>query len=218
MKIAVLGTKMVGTILGSKLVELGHEVCMGSRTPDNEDAVAWAAGAGEKASHGTFKDAAAIAEVVINCVNGLGTMNALEMAGAENLSGKILIDLSNPLDFSNGMPPTLFVSNTDSLGEQVQRAYPDAKVVKTFNTLTSTLMVAPDDLPGDHVIFLNGNDEQAKQQVKAWFGEWFGWKPGNIIDMGDITTARGTEAYLALWIRLYQALGTAEFNINIVRK
>ena len=163
-------------------------------------------------------DAAAFAETFIfNCTSGHGAVEALQLAGDDNLQGKILIDISNPLDFSKGMPPSLTISNTDSLGETIQRTFPGLRVVKTLNTLTASLMVAPNQLAeGDHSIFLNGNDTFAKNQVSTLL-QTFGWKAENIIDVGDITTARGTEMLLPIWVRLYGALGTPTFNFKIVK-
>jgi hypothetical protein len=216
MKISVLGTGMVGETIASKLVELGHEVKMGSRSANNEKATAWVKKAGARASQGTFADSAAFGEILFNCTLGSGSIEALEAAGKQNLQGKILLDLSNPLDFSKGMPPTLFVSNSDSLGEQIQRAFPELKVVKTLNTVSANVMVDPARIPGEHSVFVSGNDAEAKNRVKQLLTEWFGWK--QIIDMGDITTSRGTEAYLLLWIRLWGALGTPDFNVHLVKK
>jgi predicted dinucleotide-binding enzyme len=216
MKIGIFGTGMVGSTIGTKLVSLGHEVKMGSRTANNDKAVAWATAAGAKASQGTFADAAAFGELLFNCTQGVGTMDALKAAGAGNLKGKILIDLSNPLDFSKGMPPSLFAGNTDSLGERIQAAFPDTKVVKTLNTVTTEIMVNPGKIGGgDHHMLLCGNDAGAKSTVGELLKTQFGWK--NLVDLGDITNARGTESYLALWIRLWGSLKTAEFNIKIVR-
>ncbi|MDB5035033.1 MAG: hypothetical protein JWQ98_2274 [Chlorobi bacterium] len=216
MKLAVLGTGMVGNTIGTKLAQAGHDVMMGSRTSDNPKAVAWAESAGGGASHGTFADAAAFGEIIFNCTSGLATLQVLELAGAGNLAGKILIDISNPLDFSNGFPPTLSVCNDDSLGEQIQRAFPDLNVVKTLNTLTCAIMVNPGLVAGDHTIFMSGNDAGAKTRVRDLLHEAFGWKPENIIDLGDITTARGTEMLLPIWLRLMGTLGTPNFNFNIV--
>lgn len=215
MKVAVLGTGVVGETIGSKLVELGHEVRMGSRTATNEKAAAWVKKAGAGASAGTFSDAAAFGELIFNCTLGSASLEALEAAGKDNLKGKVLVDTSNPLDFSKGMPPTLFVSNDDSLAERIQRAFPEAKVVKALNTINALVMVEPARLPGEHATFLSGNDAGAKAQVKELLTR-FGWK--QVIDLGDITTARGTESYLPLWIRLWGALGTPDFNIQIVKK
>ncbi|MBN1204413.1 MAG: NAD(P)-binding domain-containing protein [Myxococcaceae bacterium] len=216
MRIGIFGTGMVGSTIGNKLVSLGHEVRMGSRTANNEKAVAWAQAAGAKASQGTFADAASFGELVFNCTQGAGSLDALKAAGAENLKGKILIDISNPLDFSKGMPPSLFAGNTDSLGELAQAALPDTRVIKTLNTVTAELMVNPGKLAGgDHHMFISGNDAGAKATVTEFLKSQFGWK--NVVDLGDITTARGTESYLPLWIRLWGSLKTAEFNIKIVR-
>ncbi len=215
MRIGVLGTGNVGTTIGSKLVELGHDVKMGSRNAANAKAAEWAKANGEHATYGTFADAAAFGEIIFNCTNGANTLQALEMAQADNLKGKILIDLSNPLDFSKGMPPTLTVCNTDSMGEQIQRAYPDTRVVKTLNTVNTSVMVTPRQTPGDHVVFIGGNDSGAKAKVKEILTDWFGWQ--SVIDLGDITSARAVEMYLPLWLRLRGALQTPQFNIEIAK-
>lgn len=215
MKIAMIGTGMVGSTIGTKLIQLGHEVKMGSRTAANEKASAWSRGAGGQASQGTFADAAAFGELVFNCTSGEGALPALTAAGAENLDGKVLIDVSNPLDFSQGKPPRLSICNTDSLGEQIQRAFPGVKVVKTLNTMNCTLMVNPAALAGEHDVFVSGNDGDAKAQVTEKLKSWFGWK--NVIDLGDISTARGTEMLLPLWLRLTGAFHSAQFNFHVVR-
>jgi 8-hydroxy-5-deazaflavin:NADPH oxidoreductase len=215
MNIAILGTGIVGNTIGGKLAALGHKVKMGSRTAANEKAAAWVKQAGPGASQGTFAEAAAFGEVIFNCTSGSGALPALEAAGAANLKGKPLLDVSNPLDFSKGMPPTLSVCNDDSLGERIQRAFPEAKVVKTLNTVTASLMVDPGSLAGgDHTIFLSGNDKAAKEKASEILRA-FGWK--HILDLGDITTARGTEMVLPLWLRLWGALQTPMFNYKIVR-
>ncbi|MDP2342163.1 MAG: NAD(P)-binding domain-containing protein [Deltaproteobacteria bacterium] len=215
MKIAVFGTGMVGEAIGTKLVSLGHDVRMGSRSPDNEKATAWAKAAGAKASTGTFADAAAFAEVAFLCVKGDVGSAVLKSVGSA-LDGKILVDISNPLDFSKGMPPTLFVSNNDSLGETLQREAPKVKVVKTLNTVNAYLMVDAAKLnKGDHTMLMCGDDAGAKARVLADFLTPFGWK--DVVDLGGITQARGTEAYLLLWTRLYGALKTPDFNIKLVR-
>jgi 8-hydroxy-5-deazaflavin:NADPH oxidoreductase len=212
----VLGTGMVGTSIGTKLVSLGHLVTMGSRTADNDKAVAWSASAGPAAHHGTFSDAAAAAEFVVNCTAGAASLEALAAARAEHLDGKVLIDVSNALDHSAGFPPSLFVSNTDSLGEQIQRAFPTARVVKTLNTMNCNVMVDPASIPGDHVVFVSGNDQGAKRQVRDLLGS-FGWPDERIVDLGDISTARGPEAFLLLWLRLMMARGDSSFNIAVMR-
>lgn len=216
MRIAILGTGMVGETLGSKLVALGHEVRMGSRTADNPKAAAWVKKAGGKASQGTFADAAAFSELLFNCTLGSASLDVLTAAGAEALRGKVLVDVSNPLDFSKGMPPVLYTQPTDSLGEQLQRAFPELKVVKTLNTMSCEVMVDPSRVPGDHDVFVSGNDADAKARVKQLLAEGFGWK--HIIDLGDLTTARGTEAFLPLWLRLWGSLGTGHFNIHVVKR
>jgi hypothetical protein len=215
MKIAVFGTGMVGSAIASKLVELGHDVKMGSRVANNDKAVGWAKAAGARASQGTFAEAAEFGEIAFNCTSGTGALAALTAAGAANLSGKILVDISNPLDFSKGMPPTLTVCNSDSLGEQIQRAFPDVKVVKTLNTLNCNLMVNPASLPGEHDVFVSGNDAAAKGRVVEILKGWFGWR--HVIDLGDISTARGTEMLLPVWIRLMGAFQSPTFNFHIVR-
>lgn len=215
MKIAVLGTGSVGETIGSKLVQLGHEVKMGSRSATHEKGLAWAKAAGASASLGTFADAAAFGELAFNCTSGFGSVPALESAAAE-LKGKLVIDIANPLDFSKGFPPTLTSGNTDSLGEQAQRTLPDSKVVKALNTVTAGLMVdAKRVAGGDHDALICGNDAEAKAQVTKILQEWFGWQ--RVLDLGDISKSRGTESYLALWVRLYGALGTADFNVKIMR-
>jgi len=215
MRFGVLGTGMVGDAIATKLASLGHEVKMGARDAKNEKAAAWVGKAGAKASQGTFADAATFGEVLFNCTSGMASLEVLKSAGEANLAGKVLIDVSNPLDFSKGMPPTLSVSNTDSLGEQIQRAFPKTHVVKTLNTLNAQLMVEPKSLAGgDHDLFISGNDAGSKGKVKELL-QTFGWK--TIHDLGDITTARGTESILPIWIRLWGALGDANFNFKIVR-
>jgi len=217
MKIAVLGTGMVGETIGSKLIELGHPVMMGSRTANNEKAAAFVAKHPiGKASAGTFADAAAFGEIVFNCTKGMETLNILKSAGEKYLTGKILIDVSNPLDFSKGMPPSLSVCNTDSMAEDIQRTFPGVKVVKSLNTMWCGLMVNPAMLNGgDHNVFMSGNDAGAKKQV-AGILKSFGWVEKNIIDLGDITTARGTEMLLPLWLSIFGSTNNGAFNIKII--
>jgi 8-hydroxy-5-deazaflavin:NADPH oxidoreductase len=216
MKIAVFGTGSVGETLGSKLLELGHDVMMGSRSAHNEKGLAWVKKSGAKASTGTFADAAKFGELIVNATKGDGSVDAFKAAGEANCAGKTVIDISNPLDFSRGFPPSLLVSNTDSLGEALQRTVPGAKVVKALNTMAATLMVNPRQLNDSHHTFLAGNDAGAKEQVKGLLTS-FGWKADEIIDLGDITAARGTEQYLPLWVRLYGTLKIGTFNVKIVR-
>jgi predicted dinucleotide-binding enzyme len=216
LKIAVLGTGTVGETIATKLVELGHEVMMGSRQAGNEKAATWVAQAGAGASEGDFADAAAHGDdLVFNCTSGTASLQALEAAGAENLTGKVLVDVANPLDFSQGMPPSLSVCNTDSLGEQIQAAFQEAKVVKALNTVNAAVMVAPGEIPGEHVLPICGH-EDAKPQVTELLAD-FGWPPERVIDLGDISAARGMEMYLPLWLRLMGSLGTPSFNIALQR-
>lgn len=213
MKFSVLGSGMVGQTIAAKLAELKHEVQLGTRSP--EKLHEWAA-AHPGLSVGSLSASAAFGEVVFNAMRGAGSLESLQAAGAANLNGKILIDISNPLDFAGGMPPSLFVSNTDSLGEQIQRAFPEVKVVKTLNTLSAPLMVNPRMLAdGDHTLFVSGNDAEAKAQVTQLLTDLFGWR--DIMDVGDITTARGTEALLALWTRLFIKRGDPNFQFKVVR-
>ena len=215
MKIGVLGTGTVGETIATKLVELGHDVKMGSREAGNEKAVAWASNAGDAAGEGDFSDAAAHGEIVFNCTAGTASLQALEAAGEENLSAKTLVDVANPLDFSQGMPPSLSVCNTDSLGESIQRRFPDARVVKALNTVNAAVMVEPGRVPGDHMLPICG-DEEAKPAVVELLGE-IGWPAERVIDLGEISAARGMEMYLPLWLALMGSLGSAEFNIALAR-
>jgi predicted dinucleotide-binding enzyme len=212
-RIGVLGTGNVGQTLSGKLVDLGHEVRMGSRAAGNEKAAAWAADAGKRASEGSFADAAQFGELVLNATAGGASLDALRAAGAENLAGKVLVDVANPLDFSGGMPPTLTVCNDDSLGEQIQREFPDARVVKSLNTVNSAVMVNPASVGGS--IFVCGDDADAKATVTDLLVS-FGWPREDILDLGDIGAARGAEMYLPLWLRLYTAKGTGAVNFKIV--
>jgi hypothetical protein len=215
-RIAVLGTGAVGSAIAGKLVALGHEVTMGSRTADNERASAWAAAAGPGAAHATFAGAAEVAELVFNCTSGGVSVDVLRAAGAANLAGKIVVDVSNSLDFSQGRPPTLSVCNTTSVAEQLQAAFPDARVVKTLNTVNNQVMIDPGRLRGPHNLFICGNDAAAKGEVLDLL-ESFGWPRDAVLDLGDISAARGPEMYLPLWLRLMGPLGGADFNIAVVR-
>jgi 8-hydroxy-5-deazaflavin:NADPH oxidoreductase len=212
----VLGTGTVGQTLASKLVSLGHEVRMGAREAGNKRAVDWATEAGELATEGSFAEAAAFGAVVINATAGVASVEALTAAGPANLAGKVVIDVANPLDFSHGFPPKLAVANDDSLGEQIQRAFPTARVVKALNTMTADVMVDPGRVPGAHTVFVSGDDPAAREEVAALLEE-FGWPRASILDLGPISSARGTEMYLALWLRIMTTAETPYFNINVVR-
>jgi 8-hydroxy-5-deazaflavin:NADPH oxidoreductase len=218
MKIGILGTGMVGNALGTKLVQVGHEVTMGSRSANNEAAQKWASSLGERAHTATFRDAAVFGEIVISCTGGMHSMEALESVGAEPLQKKILIDVSNPLQQDKDGSMILGFCNTDSLGERIQKTFPQTRVVKALNTVNCDIMVEPSRVRGDHNLFICGNDAAAKKQVTQYLRDWFGWKPDNIIDVGDITAARGTEMMMPLWMRLFQGvMGHPHFNWQIVR-
>jgi predicted dinucleotide-binding enzyme len=212
MKMGVLGSGMVAQALSARLAELGHNVVIGTR--DAEKLKGWQS-SNQRVKIGSFADTAAHGEIVFNATNGAASLQALTMAGPDNLRGKILIDVSNPLDFTNGFPPSLFVCGTDSLAEQIQRALPNTKVVKALNTVTARLMVYPQEVAGgDHYVFISANDMDAKIQVVDLLRA-FGWT--NIFDLGDLSTARGTEAYMLLWVRLFGAMNTGMINIKIMK-
>ena len=217
-RIAVLGTGPVGRAVAGRLSELGHDVAIGTRDPEDtagrEEYAAWAA---EHPGVGLtgFAEAAAAAELVVNAAGGDVALGILDSAGADNLAGKVLVDISNPLDHSHGFPPRLFVKDDDSLAETIQRAHPDAKVVKTLNTMNNQVMVDPRSLGEDTTVFVSGDDADAKATVTELLRD-FGH--GDVIDLGGIETARGPEMYLALWIRTALALGGSDFNIKVVRK
>lgn len=226
MKIGVLGTGTVGRTMAARFAGLGHDVTIGTRDPattaartepdamGNPPFSAWAAEHPE-VKLGTFAEAAVQGEIVVNATGGVGSIDALTLAGADHLRGKVLLDIANPLDFSRGFPPSLSVKDTDSLGEQIQRSFPDARVVKALNTMTAGLMADPAQLAGgEHTTFVSGNDDAAKKTVTALL-ESLGHD--DIIDLGDITTARGTEMIMPIWLRLFDALGTPIFNIKVVR-
>lgn len=217
MKVAVLGTGTVGQTLASAFIASGHHVVMGARDAANPAARQWRLSQGERAEQGTFAAAASAGDVVVNATAGLASLEALGAAGAANLDGKVLIDVANALDFSAGFPPSLGFASTDSLGEQIQRAFPDAWVVKTLNTVNAHVMVDPSGIAsGDHDVFVAGDDDAAKTLVKALLGE-LGWIEAHVIDLGGIQSARGMEMYLPLWLALLQAGGSADFNIKVVR-
>lgn len=227
MRIGVLGTGMVGQVLAARLAEAGHEVVVGTRDPaatlarqepdgyGNPPFSAW------HAQHpdvkvGSFADAAAHGELIVNATAGAASRRASRLAGEANLHGKVLVDLANALDFSKGMPPSLLVSNTDSLGERIQRAFPDVRVVKSLNTMNAMLMADPRQLAdGDHTVFVCGDDDEAKAQVTQLLTEAFGWR--DVIDVGDLSAARATEMVLPIWLRLMGTLRTPAFNFKVVR-
>lgn len=216
---AILGTGMVGQTIASALISKGHEVMLGSRTATNEKATAWKNTNGNNAGNGTFADAAAFGEVIFICLNGLGIVEALQSANPLNFENKTVIDLTNPLDFSNGMPPSLLPQycNLWSMGEEVQKQLPTAHVVKALNTVTASLMVDANRVNnGNHNLFICGNDANAKNKVKHLLAENFNWKPEMILDLGDIRYARMTEAIVPFWVAVMQAENTPMFNYMIV--
>jgi 8-hydroxy-5-deazaflavin:NADPH oxidoreductase len=230
MKTSILGTGSVGQTLASRLTSLGYEVMIGTRDVaeklkntqkdnyGNPPFSEWLA-ANEKVKVGTFRDAASFGDIIFNATQGGNSINALKQAGEENLDGKIIVDIANPLDFSNGMPPVLLpsLSNTNSLGEEIQKTFPKAKVVKTLNTMWCGIMVNPHIIGnGDHTNFICGNDPEAKSLTKNILGD-FGWKEENIADLGDITSARGTEAILPVWLRIWGSTQNGAFNFKIVK-
>ncbi len=227
MRIAVIGTGMVGQALAGRLAELGHDVVVGTR--DVQQTLART----EPDSHGlppfgewqkahpavrlmSFPDAGAHGELIINATAGVVSLAALEAVGADHLAGKVLIDIGLPLDTSQGMPPLLTVANTDSLGEQIQRTFPGTRVVKTLHTTLADVMVDPSRLSGRHNMFLAGDDSDAKKTTLGLLRE-FGWPEEDVIDLGGIRAARGLEMYMPFFFTLAGVLGTYEFNIAVVR-
>jgi predicted dinucleotide-binding enzyme len=230
MKIAIIGTGVVGKTIASKLVELNHEVMMGTRNVADKLASTAQDNYGNppfsewlktnrNVKLGSFSEAASFGDLVINATNGSNSVTALIHAGAKNLSGKVLIDIANPLDFSNGMPPSLIagLNNTNSLGEEIQKTFPDTLVVKTLNTMWCGLMVNPKLVSnGDHINYISGNNSEAKDKVKKLLNQ-FGWADNNILDLGDITAARATEALLPIWLRVMGVTKNGAFNFKLVR-
>jgi 8-hydroxy-5-deazaflavin:NADPH oxidoreductase len=220
MNIGVLGTGIVGETIATALTEKGHNVRMGSRSANNEKAAAWVNKSNNHATQGDFNDAAAFGDIVFLCLNGSHALDAVRSIDADSINGKIVIDLTNPLDFSKGMPPRLLqgLSNSTSLGEQIQDALPAARVVKTFNTIACNVMVNPKSINnGEHTLFLCGNDADAKNKVKHFLVDTFGWRPESFLDLGGIEASRGTEAYVPFWVMIMQATGSPLFNINVVK-
>ena len=228
MKISILGTGSVGQSISAKMIALGHKVFMASRdaqqareriqtNPMTGSSFAEWLTKNTAVNLVNYNDLPPDTDIYINCTQGEGSVAALKAIGKDKIKNKIILDISNPLDFSKGMPPTLFISNTDSLAETIQREFPDSKIVKGLNTMNCNIMMNPSIVPGDHNVFLSGNDQQAKNEISSLLIS-VGWKADNIIDLGDISTARGTEMILPIWLRLWGALGTAEFNFHIAKK
>lgn len=220
MKIGVLGTGIVGETIATALVKRKHLVRMGSRTADNEKAAAWVKKSNDYATCGDFNDAATFGDIIFLCLNGAHALDAIANTDKENFSGKVVIDLTNPLDFSHGMPPRMLeeFGSSNSLAEEIQKALPDALVVKTLNTINCEVMVKPKLVNGgDHTLFICGNDDNAKNQAKHFLVDEFDWKAENILDLGKLEAARTIEAYVPFWVTMMQALGTPKFNIKVVR-
>lgn len=220
MKICILGTGVVGQTIGTALIDKKHLVRMGSRTYNNEKAEAWVKQANDYASQGDFNDAAYFGEIIFLCINGEHALDAIRSLEPESIEGKIVVDVTNPLDFSKGMPPRILegLGNSISLGEEIQRTIPGAQVVKTLNTVNCQVMVKPKLVNGgDHTLFFCGNNLEAKNQVKHFLVDNFGWKPDNLLDLGGMEAARGAEAYVPFWVNIMQALGTPMFNIKVVK-
>ncbi len=214
MNIGILGTGVVGTTIGAKLIQLGHAVMVGSRSTQNEKAAAWAKTHGAAASHGTFADAAAFGEMVFLCTKGDALLHILETVGSNRFVGKTVVDVTNPLDFSKGVPPSLFICNTNSLGEEVQKTLPDSFVVKTLNIVNCEVMVNPAKYAPDGTMFLCGNDMAAKEKVRALLTS-FGWR--DILDLGDISGARGMEMMLPLWLRAWRVTKDVHVAFKAIR-
>ncbi|MFO1513879.1 MAG: NAD(P)-binding domain-containing protein [Verrucomicrobiota bacterium] len=214
MKIGVLGTGMVGVTIATKLIQLGHHVTMGSRNPDNQTAAHWANANGVNASRGTFTDAAMFSEMIILCTKGEATLEVIRTVGQDAFGEKVVVDVSNPLDFSHGMPPSLMICNTDSLGEHVQKVLPYARVVKTLNMVNCEAMIDPAKA-GDPTMFLCGNHADAKKTATAMLFD-FGWR--DILDLGDIKAARGMEMLVPTWFSLLKAVGHPHFGLKIVAR
>ncbi len=220
MKIGVLGTGTVGESIASALVEKGFDVMMGSRTQNNKKAAEWVAQANEHASQGNFNDAAAFGDMLFLCLNGANAMQAINTIDKENLAGKIVVDITNPLDFTKGLPPQIVegLGNSNSLGEEIQKAMPESKVVKTLNTVNYKLMVDAREVnKADHNLFMCGDDAEAKNKVRKFLADHFYWKADRIIDLGGIESARAIEAIVPFWVLVYRSLGTPLFNFKIVK-
>lgn len=225
MKIAVLGTGAVGQMLAQKLASLGHEVCIGTRNveaslakehdnPSGGKSVSEFLTANKNIALLTHANAANGAELIVLATKGDGAVETLRQAG--DITNKTVLDITNPLDFSKGFPPSLFTANTSSLAEELQAAFPQTHFIKSLNTMWNGLMVNPRMIAEDHTVFVSGNNAAAKTVVKELLKS-FGWREGEILDLGDITTSRGTEAYLLLWTRIYGATQNGAFNIKIAK-
>lgn len=220
MNIGVLGTGTVGEAIASALIAKGHDVIIGSRTADNEKGKEWVKKAGKRAGLGTFDQTAHGSSLLFVCLNGEHTLKAVETIAPENLHHKIIIDLTNPLDFTQGMPPRILdgLGGHTSLGEEIQRRFPNSFVVKTLNTVNYKLMIDAREVNGgDHNLFLCGDNPEAKNKVMHFLVDNFHWKPNHFVDLGGIQQSRVLEAIVPFWVSVYQAMGTPLFNFKIVR-
>ena len=217
MKIGILGSGNVGKTVGAGLAKLGHAVMLGTRSPGKKEVVEWLGKTGPNATQGTLEETARFGEILILCTRGEGALQAVDMAGKANFRGKVVVDITNPLDFSKGMPPTLIPQflNTTSLGEEVQKALPDARIVKTLNIVNCEVMVNPGKSGGDPTMFVCGNDAAARETVTGILKS-LGWK--DVIDLGDISAARGLEMMLPVWLRLWMATQNGYFAFKVVRQ
>jgi 8-hydroxy-5-deazaflavin:NADPH oxidoreductase len=213
MRIGVLGTGTVGRTLATAFEQAGHDVVLGTRDPQAGAAAEWAAG--HRGTAATFPDAAEHGEVVVLALSGAATLDVARSLG-DAAAGKVVLDVTNPLDFGHGFPPRLSTAPGESLAEQVQSALPDARVVKGLNTVNADVMVQPDRIPGEHTLPIAGDDDDAKRQVRSLLAD-LGWPDDAVLDLGGLSAARASEAYVLMWVALLQATGTPHVSIRVVR-
>jgi 8-hydroxy-5-deazaflavin:NADPH oxidoreductase len=212
-RVGVLGSGEVGRRLAAGFAGRGHSVMVGSRDPNKPELHEWLAGEGAGAEAGTFAEVAAFGELLVLAVLGASAENAIADAGAANFAGKVVIDAMNPLDFSGGFPPKLSISGDDSLGERVQRALPDAKVVKAFNIIGSPYFVDPSFREGKPTMLIAGNDELAKLAVGDVLAD-FGWP--DPVDIGGIEGARELEAICIAWVKIGGMRGAWDHGFKLL--
>jgi hypothetical protein len=215
MRIGIIGSGHVGMTIADGALRAGHQVRLGARTPEKPELRDWLERAGEGASLSEIDGAAEFGDLLVNATAGDGSLEALRTAGAENLAGKTLLDIANAGDSVDGGFELTYVNDV-SLAEEIQRAFPELHVVKALNTMHREVMATPEKVPGDHAVFICGNDEEAKAQVRQLLGD-FRWRDENVIDLGDLTASRALEMFVPLWVRINSALGGRLFNISVVR-
>ena len=216
MKVGIIGSGDVGRKLADGFIELGHSVRIGSRDPNQSKITEWIDKHGkENASSGTFADTAVFGEIIVLATLWTGTTEAIHLANPQNLANKVVIDVTNPLDFSKGMPPSLIIGHTDSAGEIIQRMLPDSKVVKSFNIVGNPHMIHPDFPGGKPTMFICGNDEGAKKIVTNDILSKFGWET---IDIGGIEGSRLLEPLALLWILHYFRTGSGDQAFKLLNK